>query len=607
MANRFKIQLPSNNDELRTPITKARNVLFEDGQNLQDLYNKGKESGISPIIENSNSFFKVGKGNNVNYNENVINGYYENCILKGKTKYIDNDNGEILDSFEENRDLSLIDCKSPILINMNQNIFDKKLSEYDFGGITGNNSNTIITDNYIEWNSNKIYNDTVFYYFYVEPNTEYTLTFESNMTGKFRGTICDDFVTLRNTNRITYISTSNNITTFTTISNKITISFDNGNIINQVYKIWNVQLSEETNDKYELHKSNIISTNKDIIKLTENMFEQGGASNYGLNVSYNEAKTDQNNRIRLKKLHPCKPNTAYIINNDSNIGNYDYNITGYDINGLGINTSYNWIAKNTVIVTPSNMNYFGAIVRRKKDAIINVSKVDFNKFQIRELDKTVVLRSLPNGIYDILDITNSKYTQRIKELILKDGFSEDKNFTTDTHKTYTKNIPDLNSINSYNDGLICDKLPVIKNPSAYTTENIEGIIINSKGNQIALRIENSRLKNYSDINEYLTEKSITIQYQLANPIIKIVDLENCPFAYQNGYIKFTSGTFDEYLIPDIEYSIPIHYNGQIRSNQSMIEKQQKQLDHLQSIILANLINSQYNQTLTMLHYELSRV
>ena len=68
-----------------SPITKASNVLFENGQTAQDILNDRQDAMISPVIENSSSMFKVGQGDNVDYSSNVVNGAYESMVLKGKT------------------------------------------------------------------------------------------------------------------------------------------------------------------------------------------------------------------------------------------------------------------------------------------------------------------------------------------------------------------------------------------------------------------------------------------------------------------------------------------------------------------------------------------
>ena len=76
----------------------------------------------SAEITTSQSMSEIGSDDNgANLHENVLDGAYESCVLKGKTKYIDNDTQEILDTFQDSRSLSLIDVKSPILTNLDAN------------------------------------------------------------------------------------------------------------------------------------------------------------------------------------------------------------------------------------------------------------------------------------------------------------------------------------------------------------------------------------------------------------------------------------------------------------------------------------------------------
>ena len=79
----------------------------------------------SAEITTSQSMSKIGSDDSgANLHENVLDGAYESCVLKGKTKYIDNDTQEILDTFQDGRNLSLIDVKSPILSNVGKNLFN---------------------------------------------------------------------------------------------------------------------------------------------------------------------------------------------------------------------------------------------------------------------------------------------------------------------------------------------------------------------------------------------------------------------------------------------------------------------------------------------------
>lgn len=76
----------------------------------------------SAEITTSQAMSEIGSDDNgANLHENILDGAYESCVLKGKTKYIDNDTQEILDTFQDGRNLSLIDVKSPILTNLDAN------------------------------------------------------------------------------------------------------------------------------------------------------------------------------------------------------------------------------------------------------------------------------------------------------------------------------------------------------------------------------------------------------------------------------------------------------------------------------------------------------
>lgn len=79
----------------------------------------------SAEITTSQLMSEIGSDDNgANLHENVLDGAYESCVLKGKTKYIDNDTQEILDTFQDGRNLSLIDVKSPVLTTTGKNLFD---------------------------------------------------------------------------------------------------------------------------------------------------------------------------------------------------------------------------------------------------------------------------------------------------------------------------------------------------------------------------------------------------------------------------------------------------------------------------------------------------
>ena len=72
MATKPKAILSTHDGREASPITKASNVLFENGQTAQDILNDRQDAMISPVIENSSSMFIVGQGDNVEYSSNVV-------------------------------------------------------------------------------------------------------------------------------------------------------------------------------------------------------------------------------------------------------------------------------------------------------------------------------------------------------------------------------------------------------------------------------------------------------------------------------------------------------------------------------------------------------
>ena len=116
----------------------------------------------SAEITTSQSMSEIGSDDNgANLHENVLDGAYESCVLKGHTKYRDIDTGEILENFEESRNLELITVRMPILKTTGKNLFD---GEFTIGSLSPNGfseeKNRIRATNYIS----------------VEPLTTYTIT-----------------------------------------------------------------------------------------------------------------------------------------------------------------------------------------------------------------------------------------------------------------------------------------------------------------------------------------------------------------------------------------------------------------------------------------------
>lgn len=198
----------------------------------------------SAEITTSQSMSEIGSDDNgANLHENVLDGAYESCVLKGKTKYIDNDTQEILDTFQDGRNLSLIDVKSPILTNIGKNLFD---GEWEIGGIDNNGLDNETTSNIRSVN-----------YINVEPNTDYV----ASSSQLQHASVVVWYAYDKNKN---FISLSTTSRFFTTPSNCEFIRVRTFNSDSTNMSLDCVLQIEEgsTATTYEPYKSNILSFNQ---------------------------------------------------------------------------------------------------------------------------------------------------------------------------------------------------------------------------------------------------------------------------------------------------------------------------------------------------------
>lgn len=256
-----------------------------------------------------------------------------------------------------------------------------------------------------------------------------------------------------------------------------------------------------------------------------------------------------------------------------------------------------------------------------EQTVTGAKTITFTNIQIKELqtpyevyksntttfdqkdDKTIVLRSLPNGVCDTLNVETGEYVQRIGEVVLDKNNVNIRQYSNSSGQGLTAFVVDnLIPNNIRYSKVLCNSM------TSEVTWSKENVFSNENGQLgISICIDKLVTNDVKGFKQYLQSNPITVQYELATPITKTINLQGSPYAYKDGHIQLTSGSIEQSLTPIIEYSAPTNRNGQIRSNQKMVEKHQKELDKLQAIILANLVNSQYNQTLTTLNYELSRV
>lgn len=211
---------------------------------------------------------------------------------------------------------------------------------------------------------------------------------------------------------------------------------------------------------------------------------------------------------------------------------------------------------------------------------------------VQKDDKTIVLRSLPNGICDTLNVETGEYVQSIGEIVL-DG----------THSIIVNNVKENTvevgygriSTMKIKSPLLCDKLP---NSEPYNTD-VEGICCHVLNGNFHFNILKSKLPEVtvSGVNTYLSQNPITVQYELETPIVSTVDVQGFPHAYKNGHIQLSSGSIEPSLTPTVTYKVPTSRMGQIASNTKSNLRQSIKLDQLEILVYQSLINTEYENLL----------
>ena len=369
------------------------------------------------------------------------------------------------------------------------------------------------------------------------------------------------------------------------------------------------QLEESpTKTTYEPYKSNILSCNGDKIELTEDMFEQGTLiwTNVANGTSFEEIKGEAPNRIRTKELIVSKPNTTYrIINDEKQI--YQYLILPFDKNGCKVEYTQNAWVSNSIVTTTNDTAYIGIAIKKSNNYEIAPTEFANINFEIREVDKTIVLRSLPNGVCDTLNVETGEYVQRIGQ----NTFDGSENWTLMRDNENENILFSCTGFNSYinvsgTPSMLCDKI-VPKASWTYTfsqtSSNGIALMDTRKGCRIGL-VRSEGVTNINEFKAWLAKNPTTIQYELETPIVSTIDVQGFPYAYKDGHVILSSGSIEQSLTPTVEYSLSANKTGQINSNSKIIMKHQKQLDDFEAMMLTSMVQSAYDKAILQFDYEM---
>ena len=278
------------------------------------------------------------------------------------------------------------------------------------------------------------------------------------------------------------------------------------------------QLEEGPTTAYEPYKTNILSCQ--LAPLNQTMFEQGTfAETTPPNTqSYEQIKLGSEHlyttRIRTKGTYKVVKGATYEVQLNDGYGIY----VCYCKNGLYSATVNRWLDGTSTFTVPNDCDEMFFAIRKTDNTTIVPS--DYPHIGLR-IHQEVVLRSLPNGIKDTLNLNTGEYVQRIGEVVV-DGSNDERWFLNQNlgDGTYHQYVSVNNLVNAkkvLQQTVVSDKLMSSPNESS------NNCIWIYDGGTVVIH---SSLVTANELKTWLSQNPITVQYELATPVVKTVDLSS---------------------------------------------------------------------------------
>lgn len=612
VANKRAI-LESHDGEEFSPITVAKNVLCEDGTTMQDYFDNHSESNISTKIVNSNSMSKVGQGDSVDFSDNVMNGAYEDVVLKGKSlvnviQGSSKDKVVLPYSFEEGEMVTIndthengrveVEVKGRTLVNLASPHEEREVS-FIHRYQTYMLINDIIPTGLIE--GELIYMSMEVNIHEINIETPVFSCQSMRGTGGY-GLIVKNFDELEQLPKNTWVK----ISTIREVR------------ANQSLDQYNLQLGilgeHPTESGEQVARA---SFRKPMwINLTK-MFGKGKEPTLSEcdNIPYFEGMTS----VQTPTIQTCGKNLSPINDYETTVWEYATGYQGFDRvlaknilvdknvnyrlsfakqcedglpNHLGDievlyssipipnnTTSHNIVythcqnnkGKKYAHITMGNINKGNEYIG-KRVTLTNIqleegsTATTYERYQSSSLTlpEEIVLRGLPNGVCDTYNTKTKEYTQRIGEVVL-DGSEERWELAQDRTNTMRFNCYGLDIPYGINGSLLkTDKLPY----QSPTTGDQEGAVMGG-GNTpkvVSISIMKAKLSS-SDIDgfkQWLSQNPITVQYELATPIITKIDLPSLKTYNTVTHLSSTVG--EGSLVPTLASDDTVSYPVVIKPN-----------------------------------------
>ena len=330
--------------------------------------------------------------------------------------------------------------------------------------------------------------------------------------------------------------------------------------------------------------------------MTPDMFEQGSVNNTG--DSYESDKNTARTRIRTKELIELEPSVQYVILGDDSM--YKYSAHFFDKDGMQVKGSYDLSWKgNQPFTVPSDAPMAAFFIAYQDNRNFTVDDADFN-FQLVKVSEIKQMRSLPNGVHDEIDLETGKYIQRVGEITFNGtenwivGYSSwDNKYTY-----YNNNFVDIKlmkgdngSGQAYYDAVRCPQLHR-SYMDRLASVLIDGVCSYYYSGYQRIFISKQDCATVDELKLWLQENPITVQYELPEPIVKDIVIHNYPHSYEGGHVIIENGDPNTPIPAQLTYRTVTNRSGQIQQHTEQVEKQEREINELETLILANIHLSQ---------------
>ena len=430
--------------------------------------------------------------------------------------------------------MGINNVKMPIVRNCGKNLFN--INDLD------SSKTSIINDREFQTTNVNLY---TYINIKVKPNTTYSICFKAYKDG---GNASGLVMCIHDGKNTGYYDTTSRLATivnvpsaydyrskvFTTKSDYISLSS-----LDKVFiKDLTIIESSTVDANYIPYRGNDICLVQGEINLSQDMFEVGGFSTSN-GDTYEAMKYNSTTRLRSKSLIRVKPNTTYRIKNNLPrvvFNLYQWNESIEFMQGTSKTNNY----YELTFTTTSNTHYIHFLFSKYGNENITVSEFDWSLFQLLELDSTVQLRSLPNGVKDELNLLTGEYIQRVGEIVFdgSDLYNIEANTLNETHVRFVIHCLDYEI--GYQKPMLCDVFPTDGD-----TQTRRTIFTYRDGFVVCIEREKLVYVSTDGFKQYLQSNPITVQYELAEPIISYPRIVSNTQEREVG-VKLPSGVCDTY-------------------------------------------------------------